>query len=183
MLPSSHGGLGFLFWLSPSTFWAMKYLFLLGQIQWSWIFSQSSKGYGVIVGFFYSVFFRQKGIEKRRGRVIGDSWRGFLLSPSTVEARSVSIRRNMTRAPLWCLLASSSSTALSHNVVGLQCLTCGQHAPRIFSLGSRACGPHSIFQVVTGGSWRHLLQWGSQGRHVVYTCCLRRQQSPLMPDL
>jgi hypothetical protein len=30
MLPSSHGGLGFLFWLSPSPFWAMKFLFLPG---------------------------------------------------------------------------------------------------------------------------------------------------------
>lgn len=28
MLPSSHGGLGFLFWLSLSPFWATKFLFL-----------------------------------------------------------------------------------------------------------------------------------------------------------
>jgi hypothetical protein len=27
VLPSSHGGLGFLFWLSPSLFWAIEFLF------------------------------------------------------------------------------------------------------------------------------------------------------------
>jgi hypothetical protein len=101
---------------------------------------------------FFFFFSRQEVIGKRHRRVTGDSWRGFLFSPSTVEARSMFIRRSQHDTGLsmvfaWLLRFAASS----HSLVGLQCLACGQHALGILSLGSHTCGPRSVFQVVTGG--------------------------------
>jgi len=73
---------------------------------WSFCFSlDRSSGVGsslspsramVLLFFFYLfIFFSwQEVIGKRHRRVTSDSWRGFLFSPSTVEARSMSIRRS-----------------------------------------------------------------------------------------
>jgi len=165
MLPSFHGSLGFLFWLSLNPFWAMEFFFSLDRF--SGVGSSHCPLRALVFFFFfffffYSVFFFQARRHRKVVLVITGRAVFFLyilLKPDLCISTGVST----TRAPLWCLPASFGSIASSHGLVGLQCLMRGQHAPRIFSLGSRACGPRSVFQVVIGGSWQPLAVVGFLG--------------------
>jgi hypothetical protein len=93
MLPSFHGSLGFLFWLSLNPFWAMEFFFSLDRFSGVGSSHSPLRAMVFFFFFFFSIRFFFSG-KKASKSGTGDNWQGCLLSLYTVEARSMYIHRS-----------------------------------------------------------------------------------------